>query len=85
VRPLSARGSAAASPQLAEARAVALIVDNPEQRIAHLSRLRRTMLRSSITRYGSPAVIVASARRTLSVVDMVHLLQSYTSAPVDRI
>jgi hypothetical protein len=82
VRPLSTRGSAASSPLLAEARAVALIVDDPEQRIAHLSRLRRAMVQSSIKRYGSPIVIVAS-HRTLPVVDMVGLLRSYTSAPVD--
>jgi hypothetical protein len=84
VRPLAARGTTASSPQLAAYRMVALIVDNPEQRLAHLGPLRRRLIRSNITRYGSPVAVVASPRRTLPVVEMVRLLQSYTSAPVDR-
>ena len=81
VRPLAARG--AANPQLAAYRMVALIVDDPEQRITHLGPLRRRLIRSNIAKYGSPVVVVASPRRTLPVVEMVHLLRSYTAAPVD--
>jgi hypothetical protein len=84
VRPLATRGSMAANPRMATVRAVALIVDNPEQRVAHLSRLRRALIRSTITKFGSPVTIVASPRRTLPVVEMVQLLQRYTAAPVDR-
>lgn len=84
VRPLATRGSMAANPRMATIRAVALIVDNPEQRVAHLSLLRRALIRSTITKFGSPVTIVASPRRTLPVVEMVQLLQRYTAAPVDR-
>jgi hypothetical protein len=84
VRPLATRGSMAANPRMATVRAVALIVDDPVQRVAHLSLLRRALIRSTITKFGSPATIVASPRRTLPVVEMVQLLQRYTAAPVYR-
>jgi hypothetical protein len=84
VRPLSARGTMSANPRLAALRAVALIVDNPQERIAHLRSLRRALIRSNITRYGSPAVVIASPRRTLPVVEMVQLLRRYTTAPIDQ-
>jgi hypothetical protein len=84
VRPLSARGTMSANPRLAAVRAVALIVDNPEERVAHLPPRRRALIRSNITRYGSPVVIIASPRRTLPVVDMVQLLKRYTAAPIDQ-
>lgn len=84
VRPLATRGSMAANPRMATVRAVALIVDNPVQRVAHLSPMRRALIQSTITKFGSPVTIVASPRRTLPVVEMVQLLQRYTAAPVDR-
>ena len=63
---------------------VALIVDNPERLIAHLGPLRRRLARSTITEYGSPAVISASAPGMLSTVDLVRQLRRYTNAPVDQ-
>jgi hypothetical protein len=84
VRPLAARGTTARTPQLAAIRMVALMVDNPQDRIAHLGPLRRAMARSSIAKYGSPAAFVAGPGRTITVVDLVRLLQRYTAAPVDR-
>jgi hypothetical protein len=84
VRPIATRGGATRNPQLAANRMVALIVDNPEQRIAHLSPLRRALIRSNITRYGSPVPLIAGPGRTMSTVDLVRLLQRYTNAPVDR-
>jgi hypothetical protein len=83
VRPLAARGSTAGTPQLAAFRVVALIVDDPNQPIAHLGALRRRLLQPTIRRYGSAVTIVASPRRTIPVVELVRLLRSYTAAPVD--
>lgn len=83
VRPLSAPGAAAGSPQLAAVRVVTLIVDDPEQHLAHLSAPRRALIRSSIKKYGSPVAIVAMPRRSMPVVELVQLLQHYTPAPVE--
>jgi hypothetical protein len=83
VRPLSSGGLAAGSPQLAGVRVVTLIVDDPERHIAQLSPMRRALIRGSIKKYGSPIVIVAMPGRTMPVVELVQLLQRYTSAPVE--
>jgi hypothetical protein len=82
VRPFAARGPAAANPQLAAYRVVALIVDDPERHLARLSSARRALVRRTMKRYGSPVVIVASPRRTIPLVELVQLLQRYTDAPV---
>jgi hypothetical protein len=83
VRPLSARGSTAATPQLAAYRVVVLIVDDPDRYVSHLSALRRALIARSRRRYGSPVAIVATPRRSMPVVDLVRLLQRYTPAPVE--
>jgi hypothetical protein len=83
VRPLSTGGVSAGSPQLAAVRVVTLIVDDPEQCVAHLSTLRRKLLQASIKKYGSPVAIVATPKRTMPFVELVQLLQHYTSAPVE--
>jgi hypothetical protein len=83
VRPLSNGSLTAGSPQAAGARVVTLIVDDPERHLAHLSAMRRALMRSNIKKYGSPIAIVAMPRRTMPVVEMVELLQHYTSAPVE--
>jgi hypothetical protein len=82
VRPISTRGPAAASPQLATFRAVVLMLDNPGEQLARLPSLRRALLRRTMKRYGSPAVIVATPRRTIPLADLIVLLQRYTNAPV---
>lgn len=83
VRPLANAGVGGASAQLAGVRVVALIVDDPERHIAHLSAVRRALVRGSIKKYGSPIVIVAMPRRTMDVVELVQLLQQYSPAPVE--
>lgn len=82
VRPLSARGSMGGTPQLATIRVVALMVDDPQSHLSPLGPLRRWMVRRNLTKYGSPVIIVAT-RRTMPVVDLVHLLARYTPAPVE--
>jgi hypothetical protein len=82
IRPLNVRQSNRANAALAGYRAVALMVDHPDGYLAGLSRLRRALVRRTMSRYGSPVVIIASPRRTLPLVDLVRLLQRYTDAPV---
>jgi hypothetical protein len=82
VLPMST-GLTAGSPRAARLRLVSLIVDDPEQHIAHLSAIRRPMARGNIKKYGSPVVIIAMPERTMPVVDLVQLLQHYTPAPVE--
>jgi hypothetical protein len=82
VRPFATRGAAAASPQLAAYRVVALMVDDPERQLARVSSPRRALVRRTMKRYGSPVVIVASPRRSIPLVDLVQHLQRYTDAPV---
>jgi hypothetical protein len=83
VRPLGNAGLGGGSAQLAGVRVVALIVDDTERHVAHLSAVRRALARGSIKKYGSPVVIVAMPGRTMPVVELVQLLQRYTSAPVE--
>ena len=81
VRPISTRGLAGSLP-LATYRAVALMVDNPDEQLARLPYLRRALVRRTMKRYGSPAVIVATPGRTIPLPELIVLLQHYTDAPV---
>ncbi len=82
VRPLATSRLTGTSPQLVAFRVVALIVDDPARQLAHLSSLRRALVRRTMKKYGSPVVIVASPRRSIPLVELVHLMQRYTDAPV---
>lgn len=83
VRPLSAGGMATGSPQLAGVRVVALIVEDPQRYVMRRGPMRRAVARANLRKYGSPVIIVAMPRRTVPVVELVQLLQHYTSAPVE--
>jgi hypothetical protein len=82
VRPFAVRGPAAASPQLATYRIVVLTLDDPQAQLARLPSVRRRLYRRTMKRYGSPAVIVATPRRSIQLAELVPLLQRYTDAPV---
>jgi hypothetical protein len=64
-------------------RIVALVLAYPQPHLERLSPVRRLLLRPAIRRYGSPATIMANARRTMDVVQLVNLLARYTPAPVN--